>query len=78
MSEIKFEIVKEIVSLQKPEGSLYHTEVNVIRWGGNAPKVDIRKWSDGREKCSKGLTLTFEEARTLFHDSEVILNALDG
>ncbi len=77
MSEIKFDIVKEIVSLQKPEGSLYHVEVNVIKWNGSDPKVDIRKWSDNREKCSKGLTMTFEEARTLFNDGEVILNALD-
>ena len=78
MSEIKFEVVKEIVSLQKPENSLYHVEVNLIKWNGSDPKVDVRKWADNREKCSKGLTMTFEEARTIFNDAEVILNALDG
>lgn len=76
MSEIKYDIVKEIVSIQRPSGSLYHVEVNVISWNGSEPKVDIRKWSDKREKCSKGLSMTFEEARTLFHDAEVILNEL--
>lgn len=37
-------------------------ELNRVKWGENAPKLDIRAWSEDHEKMGKGITLTDEEA----------------
>lgn len=58
-SSIKYEIINEIGVISE-EGS-WHLELNRISWNGNEPKYDLRKWSAGHEKMSKGITLTNEE-----------------
>lgn len=63
MAATKYEIVKEILSF--PSDKEFHTEVNLISWHGNDPKVDIRRWSRGREKMSKGICLTEEEFKKI-------------
>ena len=64
MREIQYEIVKEIAVLSK-SGSGYTKEINLIAWNGNEPKYDVRSFSPNREKCSKGITLTADEAAAL-------------
>lgn len=42
-------------------------EVNLVSWGSNNPKIDIRSWrttSKGRVP-NKGITLSVQEAREL-------------
>ena len=59
MPEIKCEILDTLVTL--PENRGYHLEVDLVKWGDNEPKYDIRRWNDDRSKMTKGITLTKEE-----------------
>ncbi len=64
MSEVKYEIVKQIGVLSKsPSG--WAKELNLIRWNDREPKYDIRDWSPDREKMGKGVTLSKEELAAL-------------
>jgi hypothetical protein len=60
MSEIKYEIVKQIGVLSKTEKG-WAKELNLISWNDREPKYDIREWSPDREKMGKGVTLSKEE-----------------
>ena len=40
-------------------------ELNRVKWGENATKLDIRTWNEDHTKCGKGITLTDEEAKLL-------------
>lgn len=40
-------------------------ELNRVKWGENAVKLDIRTWNEDHTKCGKGITLTDEEAKLL-------------
>lgn len=65
MSDIKFEIKEELGILsESPKG--WTKEINLISWNGAAPKYDIRDWAPNREKMGKGITLTAEEAESLY------------
>ena len=68
MSEIKFEIVKEIGVIG--EGSKGWTKVS---WNDREPKYDIRDWDAAHEKMGKGMTLSNEEIKKL----KDILNGID-
>ena len=72
MAEVRYEIVRELGVISENEKG-WRKEVNLVSWNERAPKYDIRDWSPGREKMSKGMTLTKEEARRL----KEILNAID-
>ena len=48
-----------------PERRGYHLELNLVKWGENEPKYDLRRWNDDRSKMTKGITLTKEELLTL-------------
>jgi len=45
----------------------------LVSWNGRPSKYDIREWSEGHEKMSKGITLTEEEIKCL----KEILNEMD-
>jgi hypothetical protein len=64
MSEVKYEIVKQIGVLSK-SSSGWTKELNLIRWNDREPKYDIRDWSPDREKMGKGVTLSKEELAAL-------------
>ncbi len=64
MSEVKYEIVKQIGILSK-SSSGWTKELNLIRWNDREPKYDIRDWSPDREKMGKGVTLSKEELAAL-------------
>jgi hypothetical protein len=72
MSEIKYEIVKNIGILSKTEKG-WVKELNLISWNDREPKYDIREWSPDREKMSKGVTLSKEELMAL----KELLNTMD-
>ncbi len=64
MSDIKYEIVKQIGILSKsPSG--WAKELNLISWNDREPKYDLRDWSADREKMGKGVTLSKEELLAL-------------
>ena len=72
MSEIKYEIVKQIGVLSKA-GSGWAKELNLISWNDREPKYDLRDWSPDREKMGKGVTLSKEELLAL----KELLNTMD-
>lgn len=64
MSDIKYEIIKQIGILSKTEKG-WAKELNLISWNDREPKYDIREWSPDREKMGKGVTLSKEELLAL-------------
>lgn len=63
MADFQFEITKHIADLSKKKD--WTMELNVVRWGENAPKFDVRSWSSDHKKMGKGITLTKDEALAL-------------
>ena len=76
MSEIPYEIVKEIAVLSTGDSG-YTKEINLISWNGKEPKYDIRSFSPNREKCGKGITLNADEAAALLKALQKELNSED-
>ena len=64
MSEIKYEIIKNIGVLSK-SASGWMKEVNLISWNDREPKYDIRDWSADHSKMGKGVTFSKEELSAL-------------
>ena len=61
-TEFEFEIVKHVCTLSEGKWNL---EMNIVKFGDNEPKMDIRKWNDDHTKMSKGIQLTEDEYMTL-------------
>ncbi|MGE5776293.1 MAG: YdbC family protein [Chloroflexota bacterium] len=72
MSEIKYEIIKQIGVLSK-SASGWTKELNLISWNDREPKYDLRDWSADHEKMGKGVTLSKEELLAL----KELLNRLE-
>lgn len=64
--EIKYEIVEHIATLSS-DAKGWKKELNLVSWNGADPKYDIRAWSADNERMGKGITLSEEEAATLFN-----------
>ncbi|MCC8026113.1 MAG: hypothetical protein LIP16_12560 [Clostridium sp.] len=64
MSDIKYEIIKEIGVLSENSKG-WRKELNLISWNGGAAKYDIRDWAPEHEKMGKGTTLSAEELDNL-------------
>ena len=64
MSDIKYEITKHIGVLSESTKG-WKKELNLISWNDRESKYDIREWSPGREKMSKGVTLSSDEIAEL-------------
>lgn len=72
MSEIKYEIIKNIGVLSKSTSG-WTKELNLISWNERDPKYDLRDWSPDRQKMGKGATLSADELSVLRN----ILNAME-
>jgi len=72
MPYIKYEIAKSL-GLLSENAKGWSKELNLVSWNDHDPKYDIRDWSEGHEKLSKGVTLTGEEVKKL----RDILNGLE-
>lgn len=72
MADIKYEI-KESYGELSTSSKGWTKELNLISWNGAAAKFDIREWDPEHEKMGKGVTLTPEEAETLY---ELLAEAL--
>jgi hypothetical protein len=62
MGKLKFCIVKRIASWNISDSDTL--ELNIIKWGNNPEKYDLRKWSDGEP--GKGVTIPEEMMDDLF------------
>lgn len=66
MNEITMEIIERLGTLNETsEDNTITKQVNIIRWNGGNPKIDIRAWS-ATGKAYKGISLTEEEASNLY------------
>lgn len=58
-SVIECEIVEEIATLS--ESGSWKKQLNVVQWGDNIAKYDIRAWNQDHTKSGKGITLSLQE-----------------
>ena len=72
MSEIKYEIIKNIGTLSKAESS-WAKELNLISWNDREAKYDIREWSADHGKMGKGVTFSKAELLAL----KELLNSIE-
>jgi hypothetical protein len=72
MSEIKFEILKNVGMLSKAESG-WAKELNLISWNDREAKYDIRDWSADHGKMGKGVTLSKAELMAL----KELLNSME-
>lgn len=56
---MKCEILETYIEF--PENRGYHLELNLVKWGDNEPKYDLRRWNEDRSRMTKGITLSKEE-----------------
>lgn len=68
---LTFEIIQNLGMLS--ESGSWKKEGNIVRWGDNIAKYDIRAWSADHARLGKGVTLTVEELRAL----KELLNRID-
>ena len=62
---IKHEIEKHVAVISEKNNG-WKKELNVVKWGENPAKFDIREWDEDHEKMGKGVTFTEEELRNLY------------
>lgn len=62
--DFSFTIEKHLGVLSETKKG-WKLELNLISWGNQPAKYDIRKWSPDHETMGKGVTLTKEELMTL-------------
>lgn len=60
---LKYTIVRHIATIK--EWSTTRLELNIVKWGNNPEKYDLRRWEDNSP--GKGLTLTEEDLEELFN-----------
>lgn len=70
-SKVTFEIVQGLGTLS--ESGTWRKELNIVQWGDNIAKYDIRAWNSDHTKLGRGVTLSAEELKTL----KGILNNLE-
>lgn len=54
----------QLIDILSDDGG-WRKEINMIDWGKGV-KIDIRKWNDTYDKCSKGITLSTGDAKKFF------------
>lgn len=59
MADLKYNIIETLIVF--PAEGKYHKELNLIEWGNNKAKYDLRGWNDDWSEMTKGITLTKEE-----------------
>lgn len=65
MVDIKFEIIKHIGVISASKSG-WKRELNLVSWNGASPKYDLRDWAPEHEKMGKGITLSADEAESLY------------
>lgn len=58
--DITCKVVRELAVISTDDYG-YTKELNLVSWNEGVPKYDIRRWSPGKARCGKGITLTRDE-----------------
>ncbi len=56
---LNFEVVEQLATLS--ESGNWTKQLNIVQWGDNIAKYDIRPWNKDHTKSGKGVTLTLQE-----------------
>lgn len=70
-TKVTFELIQNIGTLS--ESGTWKKELNIVQWGENIAKYDIRAWNADHTKLGKGVTLSTEELKAL----KILLNDMD-
>ncbi|AVH75309.1 YdbC family protein [Weissella koreensis] len=70
--KLKFEIIEKFGILSTSKSG-WNLELNLVQWGDNQPKFDLRSWSPDHNKMGKGVGLTHDELKQL---QQVLQNVL--
>lgn len=57
-------IVKNLCTAPARSGG-WNLELNIVQWGDNEPKFDLRPWSPEHDKWGKGCPISKEELKSL-------------
>ena len=60
MADREFTIIETLIEFPK-SGRRWHKELNLMKWGSNEPKYDLRGWNDDHTEMTKGVTFTVDE-----------------
>ena len=60
-----YEIVERIATLNDDPKASWTKEINLVSFGGNPAKYDIRSWGPNHERMGKGITLSKNELHKL-------------
>lgn len=60
---LEVEIIEQLATLSS--NGNWHKEFNIVQWGDNIAKYDIRSWNKNHSKAGKGITFTLEEIKIL-------------
>ena len=52
---LRVEVVEELATLS--ESGTWKKQLNIVQWGDNIAKYDIRSWNQDHTKSGKGITL---------------------
>lgn len=66
-TEISYEVIEECGGLGERENG-YEMKLRYMKWNGGDERYDLRAWKigeDGKERCTKGITLSGEELEIL-------------
>ena len=64
MAGITFEVLEKLGILsESPTG--WTKELRLMNWNNRGPRYDLREWSPGDRKASRGITLSLREMRSL-------------
>lgn len=63
--KVDYELKEHLSTLREFKNGRSTIEVNVISFGGQEPKMDIRKWDRETNRMQKGITLSMNEAASL-------------
>ena len=56
---LRVEVVEELATLS--ESGTWKKQLNIVQWGDNIAKYDIRSWNQDHTKSGKGITLNLQE-----------------
>ncbi|MDR0469038.1 MAG: hypothetical protein LBH09_03590 [Peptococcaceae bacterium] len=64
MDQITYEVLEKLgVLSESPRG--WTKELRLVDWNNRGPRYDLREWSPGDHKASRGITLSLREMRIL-------------
>ena len=56
---LRVEVVEELATLS--DSGTWKKQLNIVQWGDNIAKYDIRSWNQDHTKSGKGITLNLQE-----------------